>query len=238
MADEQPAKRRLTEPTTADQKSASVSPAPSAKTPDEELISIAKPTEGGLERFRSKRSPSIPGVETLLTALPHHSISQAKDFVRLHPDETTHWSPELCFVNVPVKGMKRDALHLINEELAMQYLPSARIQRFRLALASKPHDGFFLCHVPTRNSDNSWNMSNMQACEQAKTHWIQATSRKEEGVESYKIDRSRDVDAFPQPNWPKQTLDDLIPVTFADRMIDHKDHPGLLRLIGAKQSLA
>jgi hypothetical protein len=190
-----------------------------------------------LEKFRSKRSATIPAVETLLTALPHHSISQAKDFVRLHPDEPKYWSPELCFVNVPIEGMKRDTLHLINEELAMQHLPSARIMRFRLALASKPGDKFFLCHVP-RNSDNSWNMSNKQACEQAKTHWIQATSRKEEGVEAYKIDRSRDVKAFPEPNWPKQTLDELILVTFTGRMIDREDHPGLLRLIGAKQSLS
>jgi hypothetical protein len=238
MADEQSAKRRPIEPATADQKPASVSPPPSAQIPDEEPISVAKPSEGGLEKFRSKHSASIPGVETLLTALPHHSISQAKDFVRLHPDETTYWSPELCFVNVPIEGMKRDTLHLINEQLAMQCLPSARILRFRLALASKPHDKFFLCHVPTRNSDNSWNMSNMQACEQAKTHWIQATSRKEEGVEAYKIDRSRDVDAFPKPNWPKQTLNDLILVTFTGRMIDREDHPGLLRLIGARPSIS
>jgi hypothetical protein len=238
MADEQAAKARLIEPTTDDQKSASVSPPPSTKIPDEESISIAKPGEGGLEKFRSKRSASIPGVETLLTALPHHSISRANDFVRLHPDETKYWSPELCFVNVPIKSMKGDMLHLINEELAMQYLPSARIKHFRLALASNALGVFFLCHVPTRNLDNSWNMSNMQACEEAKTYWIQATSRKEEGVEAYKVDRSRDVDAFPEPNWPNQTLDKLILVTFADRMIDREDHPGLLRLIGAKQSLS
>jgi hypothetical protein len=204
--------------------------------PNEEPISIPKPGEGGLEKFRSKRSPSIPAVDTLVTELPHHSISQAKDFVRLHPDETKYWSPELRFVNVPIKGQKRDTLRLINEELAMQYLPSARIQRFRLALASKPDDVFFLCHVPTRNSDNSWNMTNMKACEEAKTHWIQATSRKEEGVEAYKIDRSRDVDAFPEPNWPKQTLDELILATFT--AIEREDDPGLLRLIGAKQSIS
>lgn len=238
MADEHAATAKLTEPPTADPKSASMSPPPSAKISDAESIAIPKPSEGGLEKFRSRHSPSIPGVETLLTALPHHSIAQANDFVRLHPDETKYWSPELCFVNVPIKGMKSDMLHLINEELAMQYLPSAKIKRFRLALASKPGDKFFLCHVPTRNSDNSWNMSNMQACEQAQTHWIQATSRREEGVEAYKIDRSRDVDAFPEPNWPKQTLDEHILQTFADRMIDREDHPALLRLIGAKQSLS
>lgn len=210
-------------------------------TGDELFVSgIPKPSpdDDSLEKFRSKRSPNIQGVETLLTALPHHSISQAKDYVRLHPDEAKYWSSELCFVSVPIKGSARDALHLIIEDLSMEYLPSAKVQRFRLALASKPFDKFFLCHVPTRNLDNSWNGSNVQACEQAKTRWTQATSRKEEGVEDYMIEFARDVDAFPEPSWPKQTLNQLILVTFRDRMIDRKDHPGLLRLIGAKQSLS
>ena len=41
---------------------------------------IAKPGEFNLDKFRSQTAPNIAGVETLLTALPHHSISQAKDF--------------------------------------------------------------------------------------------------------------------------------------------------------------
>ena len=203
---------------------------------NEETISIAKPGTFSLDKFKSKRAPALANVETLLTALPHHSISQAKDFVRLHPDEAAYWSPELCFVNVPIKGAKRDTLHLIDEELAMRYLPSARILRFRLALAAKPNDLFFLCHVPTRNTDNSWNGSNLQACEQAKNLWTAVSSRKDEGVESYKIDAARDADAFPDPKWPTQSLSELIGVTFAGRMIESEDHPGLLRLTGARQS--
>ena len=78
-------------------------------------------------------------------------------------------------------------------------LPSAKVLQFRLVLAAKPNDVFFLCHVPTRNLDNAWNSSNLQACEQARRLWTQATSRKEEGVEAYKIDASHDVDAFPTP---------------------------------------
>jgi len=205
---------------------------------DEANISVPKPKKFSTDKFKSKRAAAMANVETLLTALPHHSISQAKDFVRLHPDEEKYWSPELCFVNVPVKGQKRDTLHLIDEELAMRYLPPARILRFRLALATKPNDVFFLCHVPSQNLDNNWNASNQQACEQAKTLWVQATSRKEEGVEAYKIDIARDPDAFPAPKWPTQTLDEIIGRTFEGRMIETEDHPGLLRLIGAKQSVS
>jgi hypothetical protein len=213
------------------------SPAVSAESdPAEPAMSIAKPTAFDLDKFKSKRAATVAGVETLQTALPHHKIAQAEDFVRLHPNENTHWSEELCFVSVPIKGQKRDILHLIVEELAMQHLESARIKRFRLALAAKPNDVFFLCEVPTRNLDNEWNKTNLPACEQAKTKWTQATSRREEGVDAYKISLAKDQDAFPVPNWPNQSLSDLIEKTFAGRTIDAPDHPALLRLIGAKQS--
>ena len=204
-------------------------------TGEEVVTPIAKPAAFNADKFKSTATPTMANVEMLLTALPHYTISQARDFVRLHPDEKKYWSDELCFVNVPIKGSTKDALHLIVETLAMQYLPSARIQRFRLVLASKPYNVFFLCHVPTRNTDNSWNESNLTACNQAKTRWTQATSRREEGVESYKVDSSRDIDAFDEPKWPTQSIHELIEATFAGHMIETPDHPGLLRLIGAKQ---
>ena len=78
----------------------------------------------------------------------------------------------------------------------------------------------------------------MQACEQAKTAWVKATRRKEEGVEAYKIDFARDQDAFSEPKWPQQSLAEPDRGSFAGRMIDEADHPGLLRLIGAKQTFA
>src|SRR6516162_2278056 len=198
-----------------------------------EPISIAKPDEFNLDKFKSTRSATMANVETLLSALPHHRISDAKDFVRLHSSER-YWSDELCFVHVPTKGAKKDVMHLIAENLAMQYLESAVIKRFRLALATKPNDRFFLCHVPTQNLDNLWNETNLAGCELAKTRWTQVTSRGDEGVEGYKTTFAREQDAFPEPQWPTQSLVELIAKTFEGRMIDRADHPGLLRLVGAK----
>ena len=199
---------------------------------------VKKPSAFSLDKFKSKHAAAAAGVDTLQAGLPHNKLAQAKDFVRLHPDEDTYWSPELCFVNVPIKGQKRDTLHLIDEELALDFLPSGKIMRFRLVLGTKPHDVFFLCEVPTRNEDNSWNASNLLACERAKTTWVQATSRREEGVDGYKVDAARDPNAFPEPKWPTQSLADLIDKAFAGRMVDQVDHPALLRLIGAKQSVS
>ena len=156
--------------------------------------------------------------------------------MRLHPNQETHWSPELCFVSVPIKGMKRDTLHVIDEDVGTRYVSGA-ILRFRLALASKPHDVFFLCHVPTQNLDNSWNFTNVTACETAMRSWVKATSRRAENVDGYLITHAESEKAFPPPKWPKQSLNELIKVTFAGRMIDSEDHPGLLRLRGAEQDL-
>jgi hypothetical protein len=154
----------------------------------DEDLAIPKPDDpfASLAKFRAKRDPIVGGVATLLTALPHHPIAQAKDFVRLHPDRENYWSPAMCFVPVPIKGQKRDTLHIIDDDIALRYLPGGRIIRMRLALASKPHDVFFLAHVPCENLDNSWNFTNLTGCEEATRTWVQLSSRKVEGVDAYK----------------------------------------------------
>jgi hypothetical protein len=141
-------------------------------------------------------------------------------------------------VSVPIHGEKRDPLHLIDEELAMQYLSAKKIKRQRLALASKPNDSFFFCIIPSQNLDNPWNATALKACEIARTSWVQVSSRKQEGVEGYKTDFARDADAFPEPRWPSRTLEELIEVTFRSVTIETADHPGMLRLIGARQDLS
>jgi hypothetical protein len=204
---------------------------------DKTPLKIAQPTTGFMNKFRSKKPPTIAGVDTVLSALPTRRLGEVGDFFRLHPDEENYWSPELCFVNVPIKGIKRDVLHLIDEEVATDHLSANRIMRRRLVLASKPHDVFFFAVVPTQNLDNSWNSSVLKACERAKTAWVQASSRGNEGVDEYKIDFARDADAFPPVQWPKRTFDELLEVTFRASNIDTDRHPGLLRLIGAKPDL-
>ena len=201
-------------------------------------VSIIKPDTFNLDKFKSKRAAALENVATLLTALSIIRPADAKDYFRLHPDEVNYWSHELCFVGVPIKGQKGDNLHLIDEELAMRYLPAARIKRFRLALATKPFDVFFLAQVPTQNLDNSWNYSARQACDQAKTLWTEVVSRKAEGAENYQIRFARSQKAFPEPRWPSQSLSELIAVSFPNRMIESEDHPGLLRLLGAEQRMS
>ena len=200
---------------------------------------ILKPSGFSLDGFRSKRSASIGGVATLPASLPIWRLSEAKDYIRLHPNEAAYWSDELCFVHVPTKGVRGGSLlHLILEDLACAYLPEGKIIRHRLALASKPDDVFFLAEIPSTNLDNSWNASTLEGAEVGKTHWVQLTSLKNAGQERYKVDYAKDQDAFEEPTWLTQPLAELIGGAFSpNRAITLEDHPGLLRLIGAKQQL-
>jgi hypothetical protein len=199
---------------------------------------IAKPSGFSLDKFKSKRPTIAAGVRTLLGALPHYPLVDAGDFVLLHPNEGAYWSPELCFVDVPIMGQKKDTTHLIDEELISLLPAGKKVTRHRLALATKPYDVFFLAHVPSVNLDNSWNESNLNGCQLAKTKWVQLASLKSRGEERYEIGFAEDQGAFPKPNWPKDSLEELIGATFGpNRAIESADHPGMLRLRGAKQSL-
>jgi hypothetical protein len=191
-----------------------------------------------LNRFRSKKAAATANVTTLQTGLPVLKMPEAKDFVRVHKNEEEYWSSELCFVNVPVKGQKRETLHLIDEDVALRNLRAGKIQRFRLALATKPYDASFLCIIPSQNVDNSWNATVLMASQQAKALWIELTSRKDEGVDDYQVTLADHKDAFPEPKWPSRSLDELIIATFRDRMITTDDHPGLARLLGRKPPLS
>jgi hypothetical protein len=201
----------------------------------EPTLKIVKPSF--TEKFKSKNAPILSGVETLLMALPVLKIGEVDDFVRLHPSEDNYFTHEMCFVSVPIQGTKRDLLHVIEDDLAVQYLPAKKIKRHRLALASKPYDKFFFCIVPSRNLDNDWNKQALDACYRAQTQWVQVQSRRPEGVDGYESKPAVDPDAFPETKWPTRSLDELLEVTFRETFIDHDRHPALLRLIGARQDM-
>jgi hypothetical protein len=205
-----------------------------------EDIKIPKPDDNfNLDDFKSNVDTS--GVGTLLGALSHHKLADAGDFVRLHPNEATHWTSELCFLSVPIVGQNRDALHLIKKEVAIRnQLPLGRLSFFRLALASKPFDQFFLCHVPSRNLDNTFNNDSVRGCQIAKERWVMAVSKRKEGKneDGYKLTPALDQDVFLEPKWPKEGLRELINATFDENhRITTDDHPGLLRVLGKKQLL-
>jgi hypothetical protein len=203
----------------------------------EERLKIVKPQESKLARFKSNRTDAPAGVQTLPETLKVMKLSETNDFVMVHPDSNNYQSTELCFISVPVQGMKNNVKHLGDQELLMSLLSDKHIERHALALATMPNDRFFLAIVPTNNLDNTWNRSTLRGIELARTHWVQLSSRRGENVDEYKIDFAADDGFVPTPKWPSLSLDDLILTAFKDRIVDHEDHPALLRKLGRKQKI-
>jgi hypothetical protein len=204
---------------------------------------LVKPdTAFSLDRFKSKKDLTLANVEVDPGPLPCSRIVDVKDFVRVHPDEENFWTDVLCFISVPVKGMKHEQLHVIDEELATEWLEPAQIIRMRLALASKPDGKLFLAQIPCENLDNVWNSTHIDAVHEAQRFWLMASSRAKENEEGYKTTKSRDHDAF-KLDWGKRSLMAHIERAFKGRFImpdggpHGSSHPAFLRKIGAKLDL-
>ena len=86
---------------------------------------------------------TIDGPGPLIAALPIMGIGQAGDFVRLHESEE-YWSDELTFVSVPIDGEKQGKLHLIEDSLAVAYLPVEEDQALSPGASDEADGGFFL----------------------------------------------------------------------------------------------
>src|SRR5258707_9508780 len=179
-----------------------IEPKPNGSGEGVETEGIPRPDDNfDINDFKSDADTSHVG--TLLRPLPHHTLAQANDFVRLHPDEGKYWSPELCFAKVPILGQKQDTLHLIKKEVAIRnQIPAGRVLFFRLTLAAKPGRQFFLCHVPSRNLDNPYNRNSVEGCQLARTAWIQASSKRVEGMEGYHLTSTKDPDDFLETKRP------------------------------------
>jgi hypothetical protein len=200
----------------------------------EPLPPIEKPPRKfSLDKFKSS-APLQPGVSELLPALPVIRVGDVNDWFMLHPSEPHYWTHELYFVNVPIVGVKKDKLQLIDKNIAVQYLRPKKILKARLALATKPNNVFFWTWVPTRNLDNTWNADCLKACEQAKAVWTQVASRREENSDGYHIMKAPEQDFVPAPKWPTQPLEELLDPTFLGNTIEDANSPALHRLIGMR----
>ena len=171
---------------------------------------ITKPGAFTLDRFKTKRAAAMANVETLLTALPHHSIAQAKDFVRLHPDEDAYWSPELCFVDRADQGA--EARHLAPDRRGTRRALPAERQDSALpsGAGDKPYDVFFLVPRPDTQRGQHLEREQHRGLRAGKDAMDAGDEPSRGGRRGYKIDVARDPDAFPQPKWPTQSLDELI----------------------------
>ena len=130
---------------------------------------IPKPSTFSLDKFKSKRAAAVASVETLQRALPHHSIAAGQ---RLRSPASRRGYLLVAGALLRKRADQRpEARHAAPDRRGPgdAYLPSGKIQRFRLALATKPFDVFFLCHVRPGTRTTPGTPATCRPARQAKT---------------------------------------------------------------------
>ena len=85
------------------------------------------------------------------------------------------------------------------------------------------------CRIPDETGQsNAWWDSAFQAAEMAREKWVRITSDKSLGAYRIYVAGGQ----LPEPEWPKESLGELLKIAFKNRYIDSIDHPVLKRLRG------
>ena len=85
------------------------------------------------------------------------------------------------------------------------------------------------CRLPEETGRrNPWHESALEAAARAKTNWMRIAADMSLGA--YRIWQASGE--LPEPEWPEQSLRDLLAIAFKGRYIDTHDHAVLKRLRG------
>jgi hypothetical protein len=162
------------------------------------------------------------GSRIILKAVPVRK-PKPKEWVRSHPSDK---------FTVPVALLddaEGNPPYIVTPRIAAAF--RAEIRRAELRFAINRQGTVFLWRVPAPDPDareNLWNTTHRIAADEARSKWIRMVSNRSLGA--YDIYDNK-VD-FGDPEWPDYTLEKLLEVAFAGRLIEDPDHILLKQLMG------
>jgi hypothetical protein len=162
------------------------------------------------------------GSRKILTAVPVRKPN-AKEWVRSHP------SDDFSVTVALLEDAEGNPPYVVAPAIAAAF--RAEVRRAELRLAINRQGTVFLWRLPAADPDareNLWNTTHRIAADEAKTKWIRMVSNRNLGA--YDI-HEVSVDVV-DPEWPDYTLEKLLEVAFAGRLIADPDHILLKQLIG------
>jgi hypothetical protein len=175
-----------------------------------------------LEAMRLPQDYGEGGAEKLLTRIPVRKPSKT-EFVRVHHD------PKMKYEAYVIEIKQEGEIYIIGPDLLDEVPEIAVPVSFHLAINRQKVP--FLWPVRLPNPDgtwNTWHRSAADALNLAKDFWISVRANKSLG--GYEVHKARGV--LKDPEWPKETFQEIRKIAFKDRMITTIDHPVLRRLRG------
>ncbi len=193
------------------------------KNPELHIIDGAAPDPFDPETLRIKQDfAALADVKPILATVPARKPNK-QDYVRVHPSEDYQLTTAL--------------LELKEERETYLVAPDLRHELFgelvpvTIFTAINRQGVVFLwpCRLPDETGrSNSWHESALEAVERAKSTWTRVAADMSLGA--YRIWEARGT--LPEPEWPEQSLRDLLSIAFKGRYVDSLDHPVLKRLRG------
>jgi len=92
-----------------------------------------------------------------------------------------------------------------------------------------PGNGFLLWPVPENPTFTTWK-SERRAAELAEAKWVQMVWDRDKGQGDYLVETAENINI--EPTWPKESLEELLKIGFADCIVDNEDHYYVRRLRG------
>ena len=163
---------------------------------------------------------AMAGVKKQLNNVPVRKPNK-QDFVRVHPDESYRVTLHVIVLqdDREVYVVRPDLYAALNNEVVTVTLFTA-INRQGVV---------FLWPVRLPSSDgktNAWWTSARMAAEQAMAKWVRVSAN--QSLKAYEVLTAESCTH--EPEWPEQSLQELIRIAFRDQLVDSIDHPVVKRL--------
>ena len=182
----------------------------------------------GLDRFDleslrvSQDFVKDSGVKKLLTTVPVRKPNR-QDFVRVHHDSS--YVLDTMLLNLKEERETYLVAPSFREEIPQE------LTHTRLALATNRQKVLFLWQLRLPGSSgktDAWSMSALEAYEEAKKNWVRVSANMSLGA----YDIYEALGNLSDPEWPDESMDEIVRIAFRNSFIDSYDHPVLRRLRG------
>ena len=162
------------------------------------------------------------GVKKLLTTIPVRKPNR-QDFVRVHHDSS--YILDTMLLNLKEERETYLVAPSFREEIPQE------LTHTRLALATNRQKVLFLWQLRLPGSSgktDAWSMSALEAYEEAKKNWVRVSANMSLGA----YDIYEALGNLSDPEWPDESMDEIVRIAFRNSFIDSYDHPVLRRLRG------
>lgn len=190
---------------------------------DNSNVNVKKPGSLDLSKFRlAPNSSETLGSKKLVSVVPVTKPSKEKFFQTSADDDR---SMDVYLYEDKVES----AFYLISPDVADTLGKLVRASTLHLAIDRGSNPFFIPIPLPDdRGQRNSWPASMLNAIEHARGRWVRVQSDMSMGI--YQIHEAQG--SLEEPKWPELSLEELVNIAFAGRVIKDLEHPKVQTVLG------